>query len=103
MRTLLLLLVMTSIARADIGSTNVPADTILARVRANRPTKDFFLKARLFVTREQSVPLEVLVKNTATETRTIYHAGTNEVLIVQPVSGAPRYFLRGARPTDKLL
>src|SRR5436190_8532433 len=66
------------------------AQTILDRVLENRAQKDFSLKARLFVTREQVVPVEVLVKNTAHETRTIYRAGTNEVLVVQPARGVPR-------------
>jgi len=82
-------------ARADGGSTNVPADTLIAQVVANRPTKDFSLKARLFVTREDVVPVEVLVKNSKTETRTIYRNDKTQLLVIQPVHGEPRYFLRG--------
>lgn len=82
---------------------DVNATALLERVVANRAPKDFSLKARLFVTRDKILPVEILVKSTATETRTIYRSGTNEVLIVQPVSGETRYFLRGAKVTDKFL
>jgi len=44
---------------------------ILAKVLANRPVKDFSLKARLFVGSEDPVMVGILVKNTATEARTI--------------------------------
>jgi hypothetical protein len=83
------------IASADAGSTNVPADSIIARVLANRPTKDFSLKARLFVTREKVVQVEVLVKNSASETRTIYRNDKTQLLVVQPVHREPRYYLKG--------
>jgi hypothetical protein len=83
------------IARADVGSTNVPADSLIARVLANRPTKDFSLKARLYVTREEVVQVEVLVKNSASETRTIYRNDKTQLLVVQPVHGEPRYYLKG--------
>ncbi len=82
---------------------DMDAQALLERAAATRALKDFSLKARLFVTRDQTVLLDVLVKNTATETRTIYRAGTNAALIVQPVAGAPRYFLRGAKTTDRVL
>ncbi len=88
------------IAGAD---ANLDARAILGRVGENRALKDFSLKGRLFVGRTEPVLLTVLVKNTATETRTIYRAGTNDVMIVQPVSGEPKFFLRGGRSTDKLL
>ena len=65
--------------------------------------KDFSLKARLFVARGEAVPVTILVRNTQTETRTIYRSGTNEVLIVQPANGVPRYSLHGAKATDRFL
>ena len=95
MRTLLLLLAVATAAHADVGPTNVPADLVLARVLANRPMKDFSLKARLFVTRELVVPVDVLVKNSQSETRTIYRGNKTQLLVVQPVHGDPRYFLQG--------
>ncbi len=96
-------------ARADGGPTNQDAQAILGRVLANRPTKDFSLKARLFVGREDPIPVEILTKNTTDETRTIYRGGQTEALVVQPIHGAPRFYLRGAgeltgaRRTEKLL
>lgn len=98
MRWLAILLLAVGIAR---GETNVDARALLERVAAHRAIKDFSLKARLFVTPDRPVPVEVLVKNAVTETRTIYRAGTNDVLIVQPVNAEPRYFLRGAKSADK--
>jgi hypothetical protein len=72
------------------------ARVILGRVQAARALKDFSLKARLFVSRDRIVPLDVLVRNSATETRTVYRAGSVELLVVQPVRGDARFFLRGA-------
>jgi hypothetical protein len=94
---------------ADSAPTNQDARVILERVLANRPVKDFSLKARLFVGQEDPVMVEILVKNTATETRTIYRAAQTQALVVQPVNGDPHFFLRGvgelvgARRTEKLL
>ncbi len=85
------------------AETNIDARVLLERVMANRAMKDFALKGRLSVSRDQLVPIEVLVKNTPAETRTIYRAATTEVLIVQPVGGETRYFLRGAKITARLL
>ena len=74
-------------ARARAAETNITAEAILARVWANRSLKDFSLKARLFVTREKIVPVEILVKNTPDEARTIYRAGKTQLLVVQPEHG----------------
>jgi hypothetical protein len=90
-----LLLLLPLCARADTGSTNLTGEGILARVLANRATQDFSLKARLFVTRDRPVPVEILVKNTPEDTRTIYRSGDTELLVVQPVEGGSRLFLRG--------
>jgi hypothetical protein len=96
-------------AHADGGATNQDAQAILARVLANRPTKDFSLKARLFVGSEDPVFVDILAKNAADETRTIYRGGKTEALVVQPVHGEPRFYLRGigeltgAKRTEKLL
>ena len=96
-------------AYADPASTNADARVILARVLANRPVKDFSLKARLFVGSEDPVMVEILVKNTATETRTVYRAAQTQALVVQPVNGDPHFYLRGAgelvgaQRTEKLL
>jgi hypothetical protein len=94
---------------ADLVSSNQNAHVILDKVLANRPTKDFSLKARLFVGDADPVMVEILVKNTATETRTIYRGGQTQALVVQPVKGEPGFFLKGvgeltgARRTEKLL
>jgi hypothetical protein len=84
------------IVRADTGDTNLTGSAILERVHANRALKDFSLKARLFVTRDEALPAEIFVSNTPEETRTIYQVGDMRLLVVQPVRGKPRFFLRGA-------
>ena len=95
--TLLLICAGVNSAFADGGGdTNLPASTILQRMIANRPAKDFSLKARLFVTREKILPLDIQIKNTPTETRTIYRSGNVELLAVQPVTGMGQVYLRGA-------
>ena len=94
---------------ADSVTTNQDARVILERVLANRPVKDFSLKARLFVGSEDPVMVEILVKNTPTETRTVYRAAQTQALVVQPVKGEPHFYLRGVgelvgtRRTEKLL
>jgi hypothetical protein len=96
-------------AFADPAPTNQTAQAILDRVLANRPTKDFSLKARLFVADQDPVPVEIFVKITASETRTLYRGSNTEALVVQPVHGEPRFYLRGAgeltgnQRTEKLL
>ena len=82
-------------ASADPSSTNQDARVILGRLLANRPVKDFSLKARLFVGEEDAVMVEILVKNTATDTRTIYRTAQTQALVVQPVNGDPHFYLRG--------
>jgi hypothetical protein len=96
-------------ALADSAATNLTAQAILDRVSANRPARDFSLKARLSVGTADPVPVEILVKNTPAETRTIYRGSNTEALVVQPVHGEPRFYLRGAgelsgnQRTQKLL
>ncbi len=82
-------------AFADAAPTNQTAQAILDRVLANRPTKDFSLKARLFVGEQDPMPVEIFVKNTAEETRTLYRGGKTEALVVQPLHGEPKFYLRG--------
>ena len=82
-------------AYADPASSNQQARAILDKVLANRPTKDFSLKARLFVGDADPVMVDILVKNTAADTRTIYKTGQTVALVVQPVNGEPRFYLRG--------
>ena len=72
------------------------AADVIEHMLAHRAQQDFSLQARLEVTRDQTTNLTLLVHNTPTETRTIFRAGTTELLIVQPVTGTPRWFLRGA-------
>jgi len=92
---LLSLLCFASIGRADETPTNVSAAVVMQHLLAHRATKDFSLKARLFPERDRSVEVEMLVHNSVTETRTIYREGQTELLIVQPVTGGVRWFLRG--------
>jgi hypothetical protein len=40
--------------------------------------------------------VEILVKNTPEEARTIYRAGKTQLLVIQPEHGEPRYYLQGA-------
>jgi len=94
---------------ADPVSTNQDARVILGRVLGNRPVKDFSLKARLFVGSDDPAMVEIFVKNTATETRTIYRTAKTQGLVVQPVKGEPHFYLRGvgelvgAQRMEKLL
>ncbi len=89
-RYLFLFLTLLPLARAE------DAAVVIRQMLAHRAQQDFSLQARLDVTRNQSTNLIMLVRNTADETRTIFRAGTTELLIVQPVTGAPHWFLRGA-------
>jgi Outer membrane lipoprotein-sorting protein len=94
---------------ADPVSTNQNVRVILEKMLANRPVRDFSLKARLFVGQEDPVMVEILVKNTATDTRTIYRAAQTQALVIQPVKGEPSFYLKGvgelvgAKRTEKLL
>ena len=81
--------------QADSGNLTNDARAILHRVVVNRPTQDFVLKARLFPAREKSIPLEILVKNSAEDTRTIYRTSGFALLVIQPVQAEPRFFLGG--------
>ena len=102
-RFLFLVLLLAPAVRAE------EAADVIAHMLAHRAQQDFSLQARLEVNRDQTTNLTLLVHNTPTETSTIFRAGTTELLIVQPVTGAPRWFLRGAgeltgaRRMEKLL
>ena len=91
------------------GRAEDDAVSLLRRVMTNRPTKDLSLKGRLFVTREQAVPVEVLIHHTPADTRTIYRGDKTELLVIQPLEASPQYFLKGegeltgARRMEKLL
>ena len=95
--------------QADSGILTNDARAIIHRVIANRPTQDFVLKARLFPTRERSIPLEILVKNSTEDTRTIFRAPGFALLVIQPMQSEPRFYLNGTneltglRRTEKLL
>jgi hypothetical protein len=80
---------------ADPVSTNLDPQVILAKVLANRPVRDFSLKARLFVGDADPLMVEILVKNTAADTRTVYRGGKTQALVVQPVKGEPNFYLKG--------
>ena len=89
-RYLFLFMTFLPLARAE------DAAVVIRQMLAHRAQQDFSLQARLDMTRNQSTNLIMLVHNTADETRTIFRAGTTELLIIQPVTGAPHWFLRGA-------
>ncbi len=91
-----LMLALPLAAFADDTTTNVSAEAIMARVLANRPARDVSLKARLFVTPDKIVPVEILVKNLPGEVRTIYQSGQTHLLVVQPEHGDARFYLRGS-------
>jgi hypothetical protein len=92
MKWLLTLVLAVSTVRAE---TNVDARALLERVFANRATKDFSLKARMFLNRDTKLPVDVFVKHSAVDTRTIYRSGTNEFLVVQPLQGPSRFYVTG--------
>jgi hypothetical protein len=94
-QTLAALLLLAVAAHADLVETNLSARAILDRVQTSRALKDFSLKARLFVTRDQVVPVTLFVKNTPAETRTLYRAGQTEFLVWQQMHEDARLFLRG--------
>jgi outer membrane lipoprotein-sorting protein len=96
MRLILLLWIVAGVVRAEDVVTNFNAATVLQRTLAQRVTKDLSLKARLFVGRGEPVEVTLLVRNTTNETRSIYRTGKTELLVVQPVNGATRWFLKGA-------
>jgi hypothetical protein len=50
------------------------------------------------VSRDEPVPVEILVKNATEDTRTIYRSGDLQLLVVQPVHGEPQFYLRGTGP-----
>ncbi len=83
-------------AGADSGDFFTEGRELLARVVANRPAGDLKLQARLWTTRDRAVPLEVLIQNRPTETRTLYRVAATELLVVQPLAGATRFFQKGA-------
>ena len=76
--------------RAETTNTIPDGAAILQRLLANRPAKDFSLKARMMVDRAAPVPVDLLVKNTATESRTIYRNEKLQVLVIDPVHGDSR-------------
>ena len=79
---------------ADTGAV-VRAQAILDRVIANRPARDFSLQGRLIIARDESAPLKLLVKILPQETRAIYRTPSMDLLVVQPVGGEARFFLKG--------
>jgi hypothetical protein len=81
---------------ADDVETNVSAEAVVAQTLASRPLKDFSLKARLFITQDKIVPVEILIKNTREESCTIYRADKTQFLVVQGVHGDPHLYLRGS-------
>jgi hypothetical protein len=95
-RQFFLLVALAGPVGADSGDSFADGRELLARVVANRPAGDLKLQARLWTTRDRAVPLEVLIQNRPAETRTIYRVATTELLVVQPLAGAPRFFLKGA-------
>jgi len=76
-------------------ANDLPGDAILRRVLAQRAPKDFQLQARLLVARDQPVPVELLTRNTADGTATLFRAGGAELLVTQPVAGSVRFYRRG--------
>lgn len=95
---LLLLLVALSAMAEEATEPQKPlpkAEDILKRVWANRVQKDFSLKARLFVDRDKTVPVEILIKNLPDEVRTIYRGEGVALLVVQSQQNLPRYYLAG--------
>ena len=92
----LLVVILTGGVHAEEVVTNFNAAVILQRTLAQRVEKDLSLKARLFVGRAEPVEVTLLVRNATNETRSIYRTGKTELLMVQPVDGATKWFLQGA-------
>ncbi|MBM3860675.1 MAG: outer membrane lipoprotein-sorting protein [Verrucomicrobia bacterium] len=111
-RALLILLAAFSAMADETAEPKKPAfppEAVLQRVWNNRAQKDFSLQARLFIKREQFVPVDILIKNLPEEVRTVYRSGTMELLVVHSQKNLPRYYLAGtgeltgARRMDKML
>lgn len=85
------------LAAPSFAATPPPptATAILQRVLAQRAPKDFSLKARLFLTREQAIPVTLFVHNTAAGAATLIRAGDDELLVMQPVAGPVRFYRPG--------
>lgn len=90
------LLVCAGWLHADEVVTNFNATAVIQQTLAHRAPKDLSLKARLFISRNEPVEVTMLVRNAPNETRTIYRTGKTELLVVQPVGGVPRWFLKGS-------
>jgi hypothetical protein len=71
------------------------ATAIIEKMLARRPDRDLSLRARLTVDRNPPVPVEVLMQHRPDETRTIYRGAGKELLVVQPLAAAPRFYLKG--------
>ncbi len=95
-RFFLLFLMLTAVVHAEDAPPLLDATVVIQRMLAHRAQQDFSLQARLDISRDKSTNLTMLVRNTPNETRTLFKAGTSELLIVQPVTGMPRWFLRGS-------
>jgi hypothetical protein len=99
----------TTIFTQSQPDTNLTANAIMTRALANRPMRDLSLKARLFLTRDDKLPIEIFVRNTPAETRTIYRGEKTDLLVVQPLQGHAKLYLRGTgqlnpeRQQDQLL
>jgi|GEM_PF-822031 len=93
-------LIATTALHAEEAAETLPpppkVETILQRLWANRARKDFSLKARLFVSREEAVPVDIGIKNLPDEVRTIYRAEKTKLLIVQSQQNLPRFYLAGS-------
>lgn len=86
----------TTIFTQSAPDTNLTATAIMARALANRPMQDLSLKARLSVTtRGEKLPVEIFIRNTPDETRTIYRGDKTDLLVIQPLHGFARFYLRG--------
>lgn len=96
MKRYLWLFVLAAVVRADEAVTNFDANVVLERTLSQRVLRDLSLKARLTIGRAEPVEVEMLVRNTTNETRTIYRTGKAELLVVQLVGGMTRWFLKGA-------
>lgn len=73
-----------------------PAAELVARVLAQRPRTDLELRGRLWNAREEATPLTVHAQYREEETRIVYRTDRVELLVVQPLRGASRLFLRGS-------
>ncbi len=100
-RGLVILLATVSLLQAETDPRQPappPAARLLSLARQHRSTHDLALKARLFVSRTEQVPVELLVHQLPDGRATLFRGPDLELLILQSADGTTRYYRLGTGP-----